>query len=306
MLSTDIFYIGEDNKEILPVEKGECPFVCRYSRKDSYLMEEVPWHWHNALEISFVEEGEDHFQSTENYEKLEPGDVIFVNSDVMHASKVSDNIGIYSFLFDVHFLSGLYNSLLEQKYFLPILKCKDLQIVKIHPDSPRRLQMVNLIVQAIDTVKQEPGGYEFEVRHLLSRFWYLLLEETEEIRGKAGERKDLDGERIKEMMRYVQEHYMEQITVENIARAANIGKRECSRCFQRSIRMTPWSYLRDFRVQAAARMLLRTSDTVTEIGEKCGFRSDSYFVKAFRESLNMTPGEYRKKRKGQKTTTPAR
>ena len=176
MLSTDIFYIGEDNKEILPVEKGESPFVCRYSRKDSYLMEEVPWHWHNALEISFVEEGEDHFQSTENYEKLEPGDVIFVNSDVMHASKVSDNIGIYSLLFDVHFLSGLYNSLLEQKYFLPILKCKDLQIVKIHPDSPRRLQMVNLIVQAIDTVKQEPGGYEFEVRHLLSRFWYLLLE----------------------------------------------------------------------------------------------------------------------------------
>ena len=76
MLSTDIFYIGENNKEILPVEKGECPFVCRYSRKDSYLLEEVPWHWHNALEISFVEEGEDHFQSTENYEKLEPGDVI--------------------------------------------------------------------------------------------------------------------------------------------------------------------------------------------------------------------------------------
>ena len=36
-----------------------------------------------------------------------------------------------------HFLSGLYNSLLEQKYFLPILKCKDLQIVKIHPDTPQ-------------------------------------------------------------------------------------------------------------------------------------------------------------------------
>lgn len=104
-------------------------------------------------------------------------------------------------------------------------------------------------------------------------------------------------------MRYVQEHYMEQITVENIARAANIGKRECSRCFQRSIRMTPWSYLRDFRVQAAARMLLRTSDTVTEIGEKCGFRSDSYFVKAFRESLNMTPGNTGK-RKGQKQRLP--
>ena len=33
MLSTDIFYIGEDNKEILPVEKGECPFVCRVFQK---------------------------------------------------------------------------------------------------------------------------------------------------------------------------------------------------------------------------------------------------------------------------------
>ena len=107
--------------------------------------------------------------------------------------------------------------------------------------------MVNLIVQAIDTVKQEPGGYEFEVRHLLSRFWYLLLEETGRDKGESRRAKGSDGERIKEMMRYVQEHYMEQITVENIARAANIGKRECSRCFQRSIRMTPMELSQGFQ-----------------------------------------------------------
>ncbi|MGI6012069.1 MAG: AraC family transcriptional regulator [Ruminococcus sp.] len=299
MLSTDGFYIEENNREILPVGKGDYPFVCRYSRKDSYFREDVPWHWHNALEISFVEEGETRFQSMENFEKLEPGDVIFVNSDVMHASTVSDDIGIYSFLFDVHFLSGLYNSLLERKYFLPILKCRDLQIIKIHPDNRRRLQMVNLIVQAIDTVKREPEGYEFEIRNLLSKFWYLLLEETKELRSKSGEQKDMDSDRIKIMMSYVQEHYMDRIAVEDIAAAANISKRECSRCFQRSIRMTPWNYLCDFRVQTAAWMLLRTNDTVTEISEKCGFSSDSYFVKAFRDSMKMTPGEYRKSRKKQ-------
>ncbi|WP_243117307.1 helix-turn-helix transcriptional regulator [Muricomes intestini] len=48
-------------------------------------------------------------------------------------------------------------------------------------------------------------------------------------------------------------------------------------------------------MRAAAKMLLQTNDSIMDIGEKCGFSSNSYFGKVFRESLGCTPKEYREK-----------
>ncbi|MCH1981699.1 AraC family transcriptional regulator [Ruminococcus sp. OA3] len=293
MLLIDRFDINENDKEILPISTDESPFVCKYAERDYFINEGAPWHWHNAFEISYAAEGEIELQTPEAVAHIVKGDVIFVNSDVMHTSKVSDDVKIYTYLFDMHFLSGMYNSVLEQKYFHPILKCRDLQMVKIHPDNPRGISMVDKMIQAIDFVKEEGFGYEFEIRNVLSQFWCMLLEETREIRSRSSEKNDLDGERIKTMISFIHRHYMDRISVDDIARAASISKRECSRCFQRCIRRSPGNYLCDFRIYMAAQMLLRTNDTVTEICEKCGFSSDSYFGKVFRETMNATPRDYR-------------
>jgi AraC-like DNA-binding protein len=44
----------------------------------------------------------------------------------------------------------------------------------------------------------------------------------------------------------------------------------------------------------AASLLLGTGHSISEIAEKCGFMSDSYFSKIFREIYKCTPREYRK------------
>lgn len=149
----------------------------------------------------------------------------------------------------------------------------------------------------IDAVKKEPFGFEFEIRAELCKFWCLFLQETEKIRAKNTLRSSVDEARIKLMMQYVHEHYMEHVTLDDIAASVNISGRECTRCFRRCIDNSPVSYLNAYRVRMAARMLAETSDSILTISEKCGFSTNSYFGKVFREELGCTPMEYRKRTK---------
>ncbi|WP_109713767.1 helix-turn-helix transcriptional regulator [Faecalicatena contorta] len=71
--------------------------------------------------------------------------------------------------------------------------------------------------------------------------------------------------------------------------------RENIQCFQRSIGMSPVNYLNNCRIRMEAKMLLQTANLIMDIGENCGFSSNSYLGKVFRETLGCTPKEYRKK-----------
>ena len=94
-------------------------------------------------------------------------------------------------------------------------------------------------------------------------------------------------ERLKTMMQFIHACYGEKITLEQIAASAGISPRECSRCFQRCIKISPMNYLNDYRVRMAARLLSQTGRTILSISEQCGFSSSSYFGKLFQKTMDV-------------------
>ena len=100
---------------------------------------------------------------------------------------------------------------------------------------------------------------------------------------------------IKKMMQFIHEHYADKITLGDIAISTNISTRECSRCFQRCIKISPINYLNEHRIRMAAQMLLQTDKNIITISENCGFSSSSYFSKLFQKIMGCTPKNYRKK-----------
>jgi AraC-like DNA-binding protein len=103
-----------------------------------------------------------------------------------------------------------------------------------------------------------------------------------------------DNERIRRMMSYIEVHYREEVTVSAIADSAMISISECLRCFRSTIGTTPIQYLKQYRIQQAARLLKETPEKVSEIASRCGFQDMSYFTKVFREVFGCVPTEYRK------------
>lgn len=294
MIYSSDFRLDRDGKEIFPSYSEEFPYECLSATLNYFIGR--GWHWHPAFEIDYVLDGALDLQTPDGMIHLIKGDAIFINSNVMHDARSADrerNCHIYAILFGAQFLGGMYGSLYEQKYIFPIMNCRDLSAYKIAPDGPGNIHIIEAFLQAIELTEKEEFGYEFEVRSILSRLWCLLLQETAEIRTVHHVKNNADSERLKDMVNFIHENYMHKITIQNIARAANISERECSRCFHRCLNISPANYLNHYRISMSAKMLLGTAGSILEICQSCGFSSSSYFGKLFRETMGCTPREYR-------------
>ncbi len=94
---------------------------------------------------------------------------------------------------------------------------------------------------------------------------------------------------------YMEQHYMENITVEKLANLGYMSKSTFNRRFKKEIGMTPIEYLIEVRIKMAKLMLKRKENPMTDIAMRCGFNSSAHFSSCFQKHLGMTPSEYRDK-----------
>ena len=96
------------------------------------------------------------------------------------------------------------------------------------------------------------------------------------------------------MLAFIHKNYADPISVPEIAGTAGISERECLRCFQKTIQLSPIQYLMKYRIMQGAGMLLgNPAESISEIATLCGFDSPSNFSKIFKRFYNCTPREYR-------------
>ena len=81
------------------------------------------------------------------------------------------------------------------------------------------------------------------VRNALSRAWAILARQEKPDSGIYAEKaSDTKYEqRVKKILKYIEVHYGDYITIEDMARQVNISRTECFRCFQKITGQTPWN-----------------------------------------------------------------
>ena len=87
---------------------------------------------------------------------------------------------------------------------------------------------------------------------------------------------------------------MNQLTLGNLAEAADMSPKYFCRFFTEMTGKTPIEYLNYYRIECAAEQLLYTDDLVTDIALNCGYNDLSYFVKTFKKYKAQTPKQFRK------------
>lgn len=97
----------------------------------------------------------------------------------------------------------------------------------------------------------------------------------------------------KKIERYIQEHYCEIISMQDVARAMNYSETHFCRLFKHCFQVNFSVYMNDFRVGKAKELLVNTNQTVKEVGIFCGYRDTSYFIRVFKRFTGMTPSDYR-------------
>ena len=104
-----------------------------------------------------------------------------------------------------------------------------------------------------------------------------------------------EDERIRLVKDFVAANYMKDIRLQELADIVCMSAESFSRFFHNRTGRTPNRYIIDYRLGVAARMLLNTKLSVSEIGFSCGFNTLSHFNRLFRESKGCTPSEFRER-----------
>ena len=92
--------------------------------------------------------------------------------------------------------------------------------------------------------------------------------------------------------RFIEEHYAERLSLEEICRYAGLSKSTLLRAFSREKGLTPYSYLENIRI-SEAKKLLGQGVPPLETALRTGFSDQSHFTNYFRRFIGLAPGVYR-------------
>lgn len=289
------FQIGS-REELLPGFVPEFPYIASRVEFDKNMGRIMPWHWHRAVELFYMESGVLEYHTPSGAILFPAGSGGMLNANVLHMTKTPEgtarNIQLLH-IFNASFIAGEHGSRIEEKYVAPLVTVPQLEIIELHPENPAQAQILELIRESF-LIPEKEFGYELMLREALSRIWLLLYEQARDMIERSG-KADKGNDKIKQMMVYIYEHYADKITIAELASSAFLSERECFRVFRDYLHMTPMDYIQSYRLQAACQMLARGHESVTEISHACGLGSSSYFGKIFHEYAHCTPSQYRKK-----------
>lgn len=256
----------------------------------------VDWHWHEELEALVVETGVARVCINGQSLLVPEGSGVFINAGALHGvwDGAEGPCKLRSLVFHPRLVGGSRDSVFWANYLTPLVTDPGRAWLLLTPDIPWEAEAIGAILAAWECCVGENGGFEFAVRHHLSRLTLLLTENTPGSGAEPGEKLRRDGERAKEMLRFLQEHWAEPVTLADVAASAAISENECLRCFRSILGTSPIQYLKTLRIQRAAELLVTTDRKVGDIGGECGFQEMSYFAKTFRQQMGCTPSRYRK------------
>ncbi len=287
------FLLNRASKELKPHGTTEFPCAVYASRHTEKSKNVIPWHWHEEMEIIYIASGTLRAKVPSRTFILEQGDCIVINSNVLHFAAAEGECSLHSLVFAPSLVGGTEESVFTRNYIRPLLSCPSFSGFCFPASKDERA--ADWFCEAFTSMTQNVPGFEFTVRENLSRFCYSLYEKFQPQLGRWNPALNQDSLRVKKMLAYMHENFSDNITLADIARSADISERECLRCFQRTIQLSPMQYLLKYRIMQGAELLIsRPADGVAEIAGFCGFDSPSYFTKMFGRFYGCTPRAYRK------------
>ena len=256
-------------------------------------------HWHEELQFTLVTQGQMSMRVNGEDYGLQRGQAIFINRNLLHMTADLSSEGQYiSVNFPEKMLSFFPGSRMEQDYVAPYAGNCTFPALILSPEEEWQqaaLERLQDMIRLLTDSGRKPG-FAYQVAIWCAELWFQLVSHPPETMGTPSTRDLRRQQRMRDMLSFIHEHYMNSITLDEVAAAAHVSKGECCRCFQAMVRQSPMQYLQSYRVLKGQEMLLQTDLSVTEIAYACGIDA-SHFIQYFRRTTGFTPHEYRKKGK---------
>ena len=291
---------------LMPIRRYRC--VAPYSYGG------LPLHWHEEMEAAWIEEGSVSYDINFETFTVQKDDILLISPHVFHSARAFAGTGMVSdsLVFHLDLLGGQVPDACTIRYVSPIQTGKCRFVPVVHPGQPGHEQLLTCLKELLsgvedangserllpsplkrETVHAQQTGEELYRKELLFRFFRLAYQYgyvTGNENTAVGRERT---EKLKEVLSYIQAHYTENLTIDELAGLCHFSRAHFMSFFHKYTGMTCVEYINRCRLSHAAQLLAETDRPVMEAAMENGFHNISYFNKKFRSQFGVTPKEYR-------------
>lgn len=251
-------------------------------------------HWHELVEIIYIEEGELLLQLGEEHLLLSSGQVCIINQYGVHSTTTEKRVrGFVIFFLPSLLLNNDKGSADERS--LTNLICGARSIVI----NPGAIKEYNCAIQNLQEIYRncvkKGSGHTLFARGNLYNFFGLLLANPSLFYEVPNHNYRLHRARLDKISRVIEERGTEAITLTDIAKELNISVFHFCHIFKELTGYTFSQYLIRYRLLKAQELLVAGDQPIIEVAMACGFNSVNYFNRVFKEVIGSTPRAYRNK-----------
>ena len=252
---------------------------------------DVPYHWQEGVELLWIRRGQLRLKIEEQLYRGGEGDLFYINPREMHGMQAdSEDCLYFALVFPLSWLAFAEPDEVEERYLHPLAD-HTARVLSRLPADTAALAAPLLRELLLWYQGKEPGAWLGIKAHLLRLYQLLYRDNLVRTTGAVG---SAQGEALREIARYIQQHSAEKLTLQQMGEAFHMSPKYFGAYFQRHFDCGFSDYLTAVRIQRARDLLARTDHSMELVAHLCGFSSDSYLIRIFRQTQGMTPGQYRR------------
>jgi len=270
----DIFYVGERHKTYF----------------------EYPAHCHEVYELNFVENAAGVVRTIgDSRETIGNLDLVLITgSKLVHVWEQGTCPQHDIYEITIHIDPDIFFSpLMDKRAFVSIHR----MIVRAQRGLAFPESAIRILREDIINLTRDNESFASVVRLFNLLYRLSLVEDARELSSASftDTREEHEDERVHKVKAFIESHYMRDISMQEMADLVCMSPDAFSRFFHKKTGRTPNRYIIDYRLGIAARMLMTSNMSVSQIGFSCGFNTLSHFNRLFRESKGCTPSEFRER-----------
>lgn len=248
------------------------------------------WHFHPQYELTYMIQSTGIRYVGDSMNAFERGDLVLVGKNVPHSWKTIDSKSEQVKCVIIQWDDTLFKDLLDKPEFTSIKNLLLKSCYGVEFDLETSLSLENSF-KAI--YNQNPFERFVTFLNILN---VLATKATTKLLAGPSFGKSLslkESHRVNVINSYIKDNYQNQLSLNELSDKLSLSKEGFCRFFKKTFDKTYSSYVNEYRITIASKMLIESDLSISQIGYESGFNNLSFFHKQFNKYKQLSPKAYR-------------
>ena len=272
------------------------PYSIHYTEVTDDVQPALYIHYHNEMELFYMESGELDMYIEDALYHLKAGDAIFIPPNQLHYAKKAAGLvcvcSFRAFVFDFAMIMDVVPVYCRQ-YTNPVFYNSRKSVIHFDHSLDWHDDIINVLLPVYSRMHSDVESVELELRGRLLIIWQLMYNNHfNSIHNNHAYTRLYS--QLSTCIDHINNNYADNIELSGLASICGLSEGHFCRVFREFTGYTPFTYINRIRILKSCDYLKGSDKSIADIAILCGYNNISYYNRTFLKIMHETPSAYRK------------